>query len=52
MLRAKSADACPLREMVSLIAERLMELDIAGKTGTGYGEKGNHRLAQHMVYLT
>lgn len=35
----KSADADLLREMIGFAAERLMELEVGGATGAGYGEK-------------
>ena len=39
-----------LREMIGFTAERLMELEVAGKTGAGYGEKSPERLAQRNGY--
>ena len=35
----KSDNTDFLREMIGLTAERLMELEVAGKTGAAYGEK-------------
>jgi hypothetical protein len=35
----KGADAELLREMIGFAAERLMELEVAGLTGAGYGKK-------------
>jgi putative transposase len=39
-----------LREMIGFTAERLMELEVAGKTGAGYGEKNPDRLVQRNGY--
>ena len=38
-LLEKSADADLLREMIGFAAERLMELEVQGLTGAGYGER-------------
>jgi putative transposase len=46
----KSADADLLREMIGFAAQRLMELEVAGLTGAGYGEKAAERLAQRNGY--
>jgi transposase-like protein len=46
----KTADADLLREMIGFAAERLMELEVAGLTGAGYGEKSPERLAQRNGY--
>src|SRR3954468_10898637 len=46
----KSADADMLREMIGFAAQRLMELEVAGLTGAGYGEKAPERLAQRNGY--
>src|SRR3954471_19352253 len=46
----KSADADLLREMIGFAAQRLMELEVAGLTGAGYGEKAPERLAQRNGY--
>jgi putative transposase len=46
----KSADADLLREMVGFTAQRLMELEVGGLTGAGYGEKSAERLAQRNGY--
>jgi transposase-like protein len=45
-LLGKSADTDFLREMIGFAAERLMELEVGGLTGAGYGEKSRSRLVQ------
>jgi putative transposase len=49
-LLEKSSDADLLREMIGFTAQRLMELDVEGKTGAGYGEKNAERLVQRNGY--
>jgi putative transposase len=49
-LLEKSADADLLREMIGFAAERLMELEVRGLTGAGYGERTPDRLAQRNGY--
>lgn len=49
-LLEKSADTDLLREMIGFTAERLMELEVGGQTGAGYGEKSADRLAQRNGY--
>jgi putative transposase len=49
-LLEKSADADLLREMIGFAAERLMELEVQGRTGAGYGERTPDRLAQRNGY--
>jgi transposase-like protein len=46
----KTPDADLLREMISFAAERLMELEVSGLTGAGYGEKSVERLVQRNGY--
>src|SRR5512147_427427 len=46
----KSPDADLLREMIGFAAQRLMELEVEGQTGAGYGEKHPERLAQRNGY--
>ena len=49
-LLGKSADADFLREMIGFAAQRLMDLEVGGLTGAGYGEKSAERLAQRNGY--
>src|ERR1700709_217475 len=49
-LLEKSPDAGLLREMIGFAAQRLMELEVSGLTGAGYGEKSAERLAQRNGY--
>jgi transposase-like protein len=49
-LLEKSSDAHLLREMIGFTAQRLMELEVEGKTGAAYGEKSAERLAQRNGY--
>src|SRR5687768_18477318 len=46
----KAPDAEFLREMIGFAAQRLMELEVGGLTGAGYGEKSVERLAQRNGY--
>jgi putative transposase len=42
----KTPDADLLRDMIGFAAQRLMELEVEGLTGAGYGEKSQGRLVQ------
>src|SRR6201996_1541128 len=46
----KTPDADLLREMIGFAAQRLMELEVAGLAGAGYGEKSPERLVQRNGY--
>jgi transposase-like protein len=46
----KSPDADLLREMIGFAAHRLMELEVEGLTGAGYGEKNQERQVQRNGY--
>src|SRR5512134_2669559 len=46
----KAPDADLLREMIGFAAHRLMELEVQGLTGAGWGEKTAERLVQRNGY--
>jgi transposase-like protein len=46
----KAPDADLLREMIGFAAHRLMELEVEGVTGAGWGEKTAERLVQRNGY--
>ena len=46
----KTPDADLLREMIGFAAERLMDLEVGGLTGTAYGEKDPTRRVQRNGY--
>jgi transposase-like protein len=46
----KAPDADLLREMIGFAAHRLMELEVQGRTGAGWGEKTAERLVQRNGY--
>ncbi len=45
-LMEKTADADILRDMITFVAERLMETEVCTLTSTGHGEKSPARLVQ------
>jgi putative transposase len=49
-LLENSADADFLREMIGFAAQRLMEMDVEGLTGAGWGEKSPDRVVQRNGY--
>ena len=49
-LLEKTSDADLLREMIGFSAERLMELEVQGLTGAGYGERTPERLTHRNGY--
>jgi transposase-like protein len=46
----KNPDADLLREMIGFAAQRLMELEVEGLTGAGYGERSPDRINQRNGY--
>jgi putative transposase len=49
-LLEKSSDADLLREMIGFTAQRLMELEVAGLTGAGHGERSPDRINHRNGY--
>lgn len=49
-LLAKSSDAEFLRSMIGYTAQRLMELEVEGRTGAAYGKRSAARTAQRNGY--
>ncbi len=49
-LTEKGADIDVLRQMVQFMAQRLMELDVEGRSGAGYDEKNPERLNSRNGY--
>jgi putative transposase len=49
-LLEKSSDADLLREMIGFTAQRLMELEVAGLTGAGHGERSPERFTWRNGY--
>jgi len=49
-MMSKTSDADLLREMIGVAAQRLMELEVEGLIGAGYGEKSAERLVQRNGY--
>jgi transposase-like protein len=49
-LLEKSSDTDLLREMIGFAAQRLMELEVEGRTGAGHGERGTDRITRRNGY--
>jgi hypothetical protein len=48
-LLEKSSDADLLREMIGFTAQRLMELEVEGRTGAAHGERSLERLSATAI---
>jgi len=48
-LLEKSPDADLLREMIGFAAQRLMEVEVGGLAGAGFGEKSPDRLGLYPL---
>jgi hypothetical protein len=48
----RAPDADLLRDMIAFAAERLMEMEVAAKTGAGYGERSSGRLTRRNATAT
>ena len=49
-LLEKSSDADLLRQMIGFTAQRLMELEVQGRTGAGHGERTPDRINHRNGY--
>ncbi len=49
-LLEKTSDADLLRAMIGFTAQRMMELEVQGLTGAGYGERSAERINQRNGY--
>ncbi len=49
-LLEKSSDADLLREMIGFTAQRLMALEVQGRTGAGHGERTPDRITHRNGY--
>jgi putative transposase len=46
----KGADTDVLRQMIQYVAQRLMDLDVEGLCGAGYGERSSERVNSRNGY--